>query len=167
MKTRILSILLVAVFAISTTAMAQSEQGRKRHPEQKEMMMKRHKQMKERFNNFFTEEQKTKMKELRIETAKQVKPLKNELNELRAKQQTLTTADKADMKAINANIDKMSEIKADIQKIMAQQHQEIRTMLTEEQLIKFDAIKHKRGHNRSNFDGKRMERGERPYFERG
>ena len=76
--------------------------------------------------------------------AKQIKPLKNELNELNARQQTLTTADKADLKAINKNIDKMAALKADIAKIMAAQHQEVRGMLSEEQLLRFDARKNKR-----------------------
>ncbi|MEN8118429.1 MAG: periplasmic heavy metal sensor [Bacteroidota bacterium] len=142
MKTRILSIFIVAIL-ISTTSMAQNPEWRKPNPEQKEMMLKRHKQLKEKHQNFFTEEQKEAMKQLRLETAKQVKPLKNELRELKAKRQTLTTADDADLKAINKNIDKMAELRAEIQKIVAKQHQEVRAMLTEEQLLKFDAM---RGH---------------------
>lgn len=167
MKTKILSMVLIAVFAISTTAMAQSQEQRKRTPEQREMMMKRQKQTKERHVNFFTDEQKEKMKELRLVTAKQIKPLKNELNELNAKQQTLTTAGKTDLKAINSNIDKMSEVKADIQKILVAQNQEVRSMLTEEQLLKFDAMKTKRNGKHNEFKGKRPERGERENYRRG
>lgn len=166
MKTRILSMLLVAVFAISTTAFAQNQQEKKRNLEQKEMMMKRHKQMKDRSQNFFTEEQQETIKNLRLETAQEVKPLKNELNELNARQQTLSTADKADLNAINKNIDKMSEIKADIQKIMAKQQQDVRAMLSKEQLLKFDAMKGKKGNRKGKSDGRRMERGERPEFGR-
>lgn len=162
MKTRILSILLLAVFAISTTASAQEQTEKNRSPKQKEMMMKRQKQMKERHQSFFTEEQQEAMKKLRLELAKEIKPLKNELNELNARQNTLTTADDANLKDINKNIDKMSDIKTDIQKIMAKQHQQVRSMLTEEQLIKFDAMKSKMGNRKGNFQGKRMERGERP-----
>ena len=161
MKTRILSLVLIAVFAISTTVIAQSEKGKKKSAEQKEMMTKRNKGMKERQANFFTEEQKEKMKELRLETTKQVKPLKNELNELNAKQQTLTTAENADLGAINTNIDKIAVVKADIQKVMAAQHQEVRAMLTDEQLLKFDAMKNKRGEKRGKFDGRRGDRADR------
>jgi Spy/CpxP family protein refolding chaperone len=145
MKTRILSLALIAIMALSTNAMAQNENGRKRCPEQKEMMMKRKKQMKQRFDNFFTAEQKEQIKELRLAVAKQVKPLKNELNELNAKQKTLTTADKADMNAINNGIDKISATKTQIAKIMAAHHQNVRSMLSEEQLLKFDAMKNQRG----------------------
>lgn len=160
MKTRILSIVLIAVLAISTTAIAQNPKTGKRGSEQKAMMMKRHQQQKgERMANFFTEEQQIKMKELRLETAKLVKPLKNELNELKAKQQTLTTADNADLKAINNNIDKMSELKAGVAKIIAKQHQEIRSMLSDEQLIKFDMMKERKGKKRGNFHAKGKEKG--------
>lgn len=167
MKTRILSMVLIALFAIATTAMAQPEQSRKRSPEQREMMMKRQKAMHEKHQNFFTEEQKTKMKELRFETAKQIKPIKNELNELSAKQKTLTTADKTDLKAINSNIDKMADLKASMQKIMAAQHQEVRQMLDEEQLLKFDAMKNKRSAKRGNSHGKRPNNGEQTKYRRG
>lgn len=167
MKTRILSLVLIAVFAISTTAMAQKEQGNKKSPQKKEMMMKRQQQMKKRHENFFTAEQKEQMKALRLEIAQQVKPLKNELNELNAKSQTLTTADKADLNAINKNIDKMSGIKADMAKIMAAHHQEVRAMLTEEQLIKFDAMKSKHGGKRGTAKGKKPEHGDRQHSRRG
>ncbi len=166
MKTKILSMVLIAVLAISTTAIAQSEKGRKDNSEKKELMMKKGpKGMKDRADKFFTEEQQEQIKALRLETAKEIKPLKNELNELRAHQQTLTTADKANLKAINSNIDKMAEIKASIEKIMAKQHQAIRSLLTEEQLIKFDSMKGKMGHREGGREGQRDEKGDRPCSE--
>lgn len=167
MKTRILGLALIAIFALSTTAMAQNENRKKRSPEQKEMMMKRQKQMKERHNNFFTAEQKEQMKELRLEVAKQVKPLKNELNELNAKQKTLTTAEKADLKAINSNIDKMSATKTEMAKIMAAHHQKVRAMLSEEQLLKFDAMKSRKGGKHGKMNGERPQRGNKEHDRRG
>jgi Spy/CpxP family protein refolding chaperone len=146
MKTRFLA-LAVCLF-VTTSIFAQpgqrGEQWQKLSPERKAMIMKKRQEMKNDRQPFFTEDQKETMKEMRLETAKQVKPLRNGLNELAAKQKTLTTADNADLKAINKNIDKMSEIKAEIAKIHAKQHQEIRSLLTEEQLIKFDAMKQHR-----------------------
>lgn len=161
MKARILSIVLIAVLAISTTAMAQNDRTNKRSPVQKKTMMKQHRQMPNAHGNFFTEDQQEKLKAIRLESAKQIKPIKNELRELAARNQTLTTADKADLKAINKNIDQSSALKADIQKIMAKQHQEIRAMLSDEQLIKFDAMKARMGKKRSGEKGKQMERGDR------
>ena len=161
MKTRILSLLIVASLFISSAIIAQpnkSQRERGADSQRREMMAKRSEQGKREFQNFFTDEQKEQVKQLRLETAKKVKPLKNELHELMAHQQTLTTSDNADLKAINKNIDKMSDIKSDIAKLMAAQHQEIRSLLTEEQLIKFDSMKGKRGHRQE----MGWERGRRP-----
>jgi Spy/CpxP family protein refolding chaperone len=148
MKTRILSFLIVASFFISSVLIAQPNKVQKQmRPDsgKKEMMKKRGDRNNSESQKFFTEEQKEQMKELRLETAKKVKPLKNELSELMARQRTLTTADNADLNAINTNIDKMSDIKTDIAKIMAAQHQQVRSLLTEEQLVKFDTMKGEKG----------------------
>lgn len=151
MKTRILSFLIVASFFISTVISAQPNKGKKQlkpDVQKKEMLKKRGEWTNTEFQNFFNEEQKEQMKKLRLETVKKVKPLKNELGELMARQKTLTTSDNVDLKVINKNIDEMSDLKADIAKIMAAQHQQVRSLLTEEQLVKFDSMKGKRGHKR-------------------
>ncbi|WP_167604651.1 Spy/CpxP family protein refolding chaperone [Maribellus sediminis] len=161
MKIKFLTLALIAFFAIGSVNAQNAERG-KRDLEKKGEMMKRHDLRAERMDNFFTEEQQEQMKALRLETAKQIKPLKNQLNELEARQQTLTTAEKADMDAIYQNIDKISELKADIQKIMAKQHQEVRSMLTEEQLIKFDAQKARmKDRPQDRFRGERPPRNDR------
>ena len=142
MKIRFLTLTLITVLAVSSMAIAQQKpDGKRGERAQREALMPRHERMAERVNHFFTEEQQEQVKAIRLETAKQVKPLRNELGELEARQQTLTTADKADLNAIYSNIDKMTGVKAEIQKIMAKQHQQIRSLLTEEQLLKFDAMK--------------------------
>lgn len=158
MKTRILGIVLITALFISSSAFAQNQERRKGPSNQKEMMMKKRQQMKKQFENFFTEEQREKMKELRLASAKEIKPIKNELNELRAKQRTLTTAEKADLNSINKNIDQMSKLQADMKKIMAKQDQEIRAMLNDEQLLKYDAMKERRGRGKGGFQGKQSER---------
>lgn len=150
MKTRIISSAIIATLLISTTAIAQPkqrmQQGNQDGADRRAMMMKKHQTMqKGERQAFFTEEQKETMKKIHLETAKQVKPLKNELGELAAHQKTLTTSDNADLKAINKNIDKIAEAKAEVAKILAAQHQEIRSLLTEEQLLKFDSRKEQRG----------------------
>jgi len=139
MKIRILTLALVALFATSA-AWAQKPERGQRNPEQKDRMP-RHEQMAERRGNFFTEEQQEQIKTIRLETAKEMQPLRNQLNELEARQQTLSTAEKADMNAIYKNIDKISEVRADIQKLMAKQRQDIRSLLNEEQKLKFDSMK--------------------------
>ena len=160
MKTKISTILMVAALIISTAAAAQKSMSPKNKKYGQEMAEYR---MKPDFQktDFLTEEQKEAFKKLRLETAKELKPLKNELRELMAHQQTLATADNADLKAINKNIDKMSEVKADIAKIMARQHQAFRSQLNEEQLIIFDSRQHKMHPVNQNQKNKR-EYGERP-----
>lgn len=148
MKTRILSLIIVATLFVSLVVMAQPENQRKQwnqNPEQKAMMMKRNAYQKGEGQRFFTEEQKETMKKMHLELAKKLKPLKDELREAMAHQQTLTTAEKADLKAINKNIDKMASTKTEMAKIMAAQHQQVRSLLDEEQLIKFDNMKGKQG----------------------
>lgn len=144
MKTKISSLIIVAALFISTSIMAQpAKQGKQefQNQERNAMMMKRMAQQKGERQTFFTVEQKETMKNLQLETAHKVKPLKNMLREMKAHQQTLTTADITDLKAINKNIDKMAETKARISKIVAAQHQEVRSLLTEEQLLRFDSRK--------------------------
>lgn len=147
MKTKVFSLLLVAFVAISSMAVAQPNYGnQKRAGQQKQFEQRRVAEKRTMYANFFTQEQKEQMKQLRLGTAKKVKPLKNEMRELQARQKTLTTADKADMGAINKNIEKISEVRTEMAKIMAAQHQAVRSMLDEEQLLKFDQMQdRKRG----------------------
>lgn len=86
-----------------------------------------------------SEEQKTKASELKLGMQKMSLPLKNQLGENKAKLRTLTTADQADMKAINKLIDENADINAELQKLRAANHQDFRKILTEEQRIKFDS----------------------------
>jgi len=141
MKIRILTLAMLAIFAISSASFAQNRQSQKRDLDRRENRMLRSDRVTEPMDNFFTEEQQEQIKELRLETAKKVRPLKNQLNELKARQQTLTTAENADLEAIYENIDKISEVNSEIQKVMAKQRQDIRSMLSEEQRLKFDAMR--------------------------
>jgi Spy/CpxP family protein refolding chaperone len=85
-----------------------------------------------------SDEQKTSIEALKLTHQKKMLPLKNELNEKKARMKTLQTAETPDMKAINSLIDEMGAIKTKIAKEKATQHQDIRKLLTEEQRIKFD-----------------------------
>ena len=58
------------------------------------------------------------------------------------------------MNAINKNIDQMADVQAKIQKIQAKQQQEIRSMLDDEQRIKFDEMKTRRDRNNRDFSRK-------------
>lgn len=113
----------------------------------------------------FTDEQKAKIKEIHMTSYKEIKALHNQMGELKAKQRTLTTADKPDINAINANIDDISKVQNKLMKIKASSHQQIRALLTDEQKMIFDS---KMEHKGKRMQGNRMpmHRGDRDFHDR-
>ncbi|MCT4639016.1 MAG: Spy/CpxP family protein refolding chaperone [Bacteroidales bacterium] len=95
-----------------------------------------------------TDQQKEDIKKLRLEHIKDMTPLKNKLNENRAKHRTLMSADKVDMNAINKNIDEFTSIKNKMMKLKAKHKQSVRKLLTEEQRIMFDSKAGKMHHRK-------------------
>lgn len=83
--------------------------------------------------------QKEQMKEARTKYAKQTLDIKNELNELQAKQQTLVSAEKPNQSQVYANIDKMTALKKELHLQKLDMRMEMRSFLTEEQLLRADA----------------------------
>ncbi|MDM8161122.1 periplasmic heavy metal sensor [Labilibaculum sp. K2S] len=81
----------------------------------------------------YSDQQKEQIKKSKIEFAKATKDLKNELNELRARQNTLMSADKPDVKAIYANIDKVSDLKNKLRKEQFAMRVDVKSVLTDEQ----------------------------------
>ena len=152
MKTRFLIVSMLAALFVSSVAMAQNPEQKNDRMDQRPMMARQ--EFRQDFDRdlALSDEQKEAVKKIRMETVREVKPLRDELRELEAHQQTLETADNADMKAIYKNIDKISEAKTKMAKIMAKQKQEVRSLLTEEQKLKMDQ-------KRDN-----MRQGERPFM---
>lgn len=166
MKTRILITFLMAALFASSTIIAQNPAQRNGRMNQRPMLHRQ--EMRQNFNrdSFLTDEQKEAAKKIRLEMAKELKPLKNQLHELHAHQQTLATADNADLKAIDKNIDKMSEVKAEMAKIMAKHRLEFRSLLTDEQRLKMDQRRDQMHRKRRPFMRNRMEN-HRPGFGKG
>jgi Spy/CpxP family protein refolding chaperone len=94
-----------------------------------------------------TEDQKKKIKEIRLSGVEQSKMFKDELRELSAKHKTLVTADSPNTKAIEKSLERMSVLKLELQKIKTEKNQEVRSILTKEQLLKFDQKQSHRAHN--------------------
>lgn len=92
-----------------------------------------------------TDDQKEQAKEIHLASAKEMKPFVDKLRELKAHHQTLETAEVANIKAINKSIDEMSKVHASIAKVKAKYKQEFRSLLTEEQRVKMEAMKKHRG----------------------
>jgi Spy/CpxP family protein refolding chaperone len=100
-----------------------------------------------------TEEQQNKIEALRIAHLKEMTAFRNQMNELRAKKQTLQTTDNADLKEINSVIDKMTEVHNKMMKTSAQHRQEVRSQLTDEQKVYFDS-RPMRGHRNGRGSGR-------------
>ena len=85
-----------------------------------------------------TEEQEGKIEELRLSQMKEMMAAHNKINEKKARLKTLQTQDNADMDAIYNVIDEIGEIKTEMHKKKAKHHQEVRSLLNEEQKVYFD-----------------------------
>ena len=111
-----------------------------------------------------------RVRELRIK-------IRNEIRENNAHRRTLRTADKADMKAINASVDNATELKNKQMKLKESHIQDVRNILTDEQKVKFDTFKSRdngrgfgRGDGNCDRFGKRDNRdnrGNRDFGQRG
>lgn len=84
-----------------------------------------------------SDDQKSKMKEMRIAHIDSNKELKNKVEELRLKQKHLMTADKTDENAIMQNADRLSEIQNTLAKKKVEHQMKVREILTEDQLVLF------------------------------
>lgn len=139
---------VLALVILSTDLMAQRAQRNFDRPGQGRGMMQARDQNWEpgqRIAEFLdlTDEQSEQIKTLRLAHMEQMLPIKNQIQEYRAQLQTLRTAKKADMKAINNLIDDMADLRAKQMKAREAHHQEVRSLLTDEQRIKFDLFKNK------------------------
>ena len=86
-----------------------------------------------------TPDQQAQISTLRTNHLKEVTPLRNQLNEKRARLQTLKSADTYNLTEINKTIDEMAEIRATLQKRGAAQRAEVSKLLTDEQRVHFNA----------------------------
>ena len=112
---------MICMFFVAGTTSLYAQQGRKGRNMQKSTL---------------TDEQKEQMKEVRIKHASETKDLRNELNELQARQKTLVSANQPNKKEVYANIDKMSSIKKELNLQRVDMRLEMRSFLSEEQLIR-------------------------------
>jgi len=137
---RFTAIFLTGIMMIATiSSFAQRGQGQ-RAPLLKNKNMQMHQNC---FSNIpdLTEEQETQIEEIRVSHMKEMQKYYNTLNEKRAKLRTLQTKDNPDMNEINSVIEEMGEIRTEKHKARAKHHQEVRSLLNDEQKIYFD--KHK------------------------
>ncbi len=85
-----------------------------------------------------TEEQKEQMKAIRLKSEKAALPLKNQVGEKEARLRTLTTSEDYNANAVNKVIEEVGAIKTELMKLKVATGQEIKQILTEEQLVFFN-----------------------------
>jgi Spy/CpxP family protein refolding chaperone len=90
-----------------------------------------------------TEAQQKKIDELRIAHQKNMLQFRNQMDIKTANLQSLRTADKADMNAINKTIDEIGVLKTQMMKERENHLQQIRAQLTDNQRLQFDMHKRK------------------------
>jgi len=103
-----------------------------------------------------TEEQQVQIEQINTDAMKAHLPIRSKLQTLNAELDEILIADNPNRGAINRKIDEMSSLRTEMQKDRIDTRLKIRELLTEEQRVKFDAI-------RMHGPGKRMMR----HFGRG
>lgn len=86
-----------------------------------------------------TEQQKEQMKALRVEHMKEMQPLRNQLEEKKARLNTLTTSDQVNMSEVNKVIDEIGKIQTQMMKLKEQHRQDVRKLLNSDQRVIFDS----------------------------
>ncbi len=85
-----------------------------------------------------TEEQKEQLKTIHINEEKEALPLKNQVAEKEARLRTLTTSEEYNERVVNSVIDEISELKGSLMKLKVATGQEIKKILTDEQVVFFN-----------------------------
>jgi Spy/CpxP family protein refolding chaperone len=86
-----------------------------------------------------TADQQTKMQALQTKHMKEIQPLRNQLDEKQAHLNTLRSAEKPDMNAINQQLKDISDLKLKMAQSREAHIQDVRSILTDDQRVKFDA----------------------------
>ena len=145
---RLFSMMIVAItLSLSTTAFAQQDMGKPNKPHGNAEQSSMPKECMgagahEREMDFdylkLTDDQKGKVKDLKLAQQKESMKNRNKMEELHAHLRTLSTADVADMKAINATIDEITQTQNLLMKSREGFKQQLRALLTDEQRLQFD-----------------------------
>jgi Spy/CpxP family protein refolding chaperone len=87
-----------------------------------------------------TEEQMTKIHELRVEHEKEILPLQAKVNSLWAELKVLALENNPNQQQINNKIDDIGKVKAQIQKTQIAHRLKVRELLTEKQKLHFNIL---------------------------
>lgn len=128
---RMIAIALVAILGIVSNAEAQ-ETRRQRGGE--EMKERKREERGPRIPDL-TEEQEEHLKSLKVNHSKEMLPLENEMKEKEARLHTLTTADEFNSSEVGRVIESIGDLKTELMKLRVSHMQEVKEILTEEQVV--------------------------------
>lgn len=117
------------------------------------------------FSLDLTTEQQEAMKSLRADNYKTMKPLKNKMGELKARERTLMSEESVDMKSVNKVIDEQTDLMNKMRKIQATHKVGVKEILTDEQEMKLEQ-RSRYGRNKGQGTN-RGYRQDRPYHRNG
>lgn len=132
---KLFSMLVLLTFVLTLSAQEQKQEQRKVIINKGEGMMKANPAQ---LVPQFTPEQKKQIAEFKLTLQKEMIQLNNQLNEKQAQLKTLQQVEKPDMKSIYAKIDEITTIQNKKLKANALNKNNIRSILTDEQRVKFD-----------------------------
>ena len=101
-----------------------------------------------------TTDQQKQMNEMKLNMEKEMLPLRSEMMQAKGELRLLKVENKPNLKAINNKIDDVVSLKAKIMKLRAKHQLEVRSILTDEQKLKWDQRQlHKKGRKGHRGDG--------------
>jgi len=143
-------VIALAIIMVVGTVSVQAQDQRGPHPQQdgKEQMQRGQHGPKRQGPPpipGLTDEQKDQMKDIRVETEKNVMPVRNQIGEKEARLRTLVTADSYDERAVNKVLDEIGDLKTEVEKIKVASLQKVKEVLNDEQLLVFYKHMDKKG----------------------
>ena len=156
----ITAVVSLMVFAFALNVEAGPRRGHRGHKDKGDRMAR----LCEKLD--LTADQQAKVKNLREETKSETKALRQELHELRKKMHWLWNAEKPNEDAIITNIEEMSAVKLELEKISAELRLDIEALLTPEQKAMAVQLREQRKDRHKGMKGKRgrgSSKGERSF----
>ncbi len=92
----------------------------------------------EAFITNLTDDQKEKIKTIKVDVLKKIQPLENQIGEKEARLKTLTSQETIDFKETDQAVNEIFDLKAKIRNENIRARQKIRGLLTDEQRVFFD-----------------------------
>lgn len=135
-KTAVIFLGLIGLAGLTFAQQGAQKNNKQRMEKMREMHQQRN--LMQRIPDL-SDQQQEQIRDIRLNTRKEVMPLQNRMREKAARLKTLRTAENADMAAINTVVEEMSSLRAEIMKARLASEQEIRSLLTDDQRMAFDS----------------------------